>query len=129
VGVMARGGYDAGTNSVGLCFGPCEQHRYLGLKFAIDGQIHYGWARLNESCEKNGSNRATLTGYAYETIAYKPISAGKISGPDDAELRGNQGSGASFAKPTRLRPASLGVLALGAHGLQVWRRDETDSAE
>src|SRR5215831_7057914 len=67
--VMAFGGYDAGTNSVGWCGGPWSnaQNRYLGLKFTIAGKTHYGWARLNESCAKNGENTALLTGYAYET--------------------------------------------------------------
>jgi hypothetical protein len=57
------------------------KHHYIGLKFVIDGHYHYGCARFDETCLKNGENTAVLTGYAYETIAYKPISAGKISGP------------------------------------------------
>jgi hypothetical protein len=64
--------------------------RYLGLKFIIGGQVHYGWARLNVSY-KTGSNggkylQATLTGYAYETIANKPIIAGQEHGKDEATL-------------------------------------------
>ncbi len=59
--------------------------RYLGLKFVIDGEVHYGWARLSVTL---GHQRqfddvsGTLTGYAYETVPDKPIIAGRITGPD-----------------------------------------------
>ncbi len=72
------------------------QNKYLGLLFYIKGKVHYGWARLNI---KNGLN-ATLTGYAYETVANKPIIAGKTKGPDVITLE----------------PASLGRLAQGSAG-------------
>ena len=61
------------------------KHRYLGLKFNIDGQAHYGWARFNVHIKKLTVRlplsrfprvSATLTGYAYETIPDKPIVAG-----------------------------------------------------
>jgi hypothetical protein len=81
--------------------------RYLGLKFAINGKIHYGWARLNVSVRaRDGVNiTATLTGYAYETIPNKTIIAGRAKGPDVIILT----------------PASLGHLAQGASGLSAWR--------
>jgi len=59
--------------------------RYLGLKFVILGEVHYGWARLSVTL---GHQRqfddvsGTLTGYAYETVPDKPIIAGQITGPD-----------------------------------------------
>ncbi len=59
--------------------------RYLGLKFVVDGEVHYGWARLSVTL---GHHRqfddvsGTLTGYAYETVPVKPIVAGQITGPD-----------------------------------------------
>jgi len=57
--------------------------RYLGLKFQIYGQTHYGWARLSVHFEgAAGGLEAHLTGYAYETIPNKPIIAGKTHGPD-----------------------------------------------
>jgi hypothetical protein len=52
-------------------------NRYLGLKFQIDGKTHYGWARLSTQVFGNGFLAATLTGYAYETIAGKSIKAGQ----------------------------------------------------
>src|ERR1700733_1504259 len=45
--------------------------RYLGLKFVVDGEVHYGWARLTVTL---GHHRqfddvsGILTGYAYETL-------------------------------------------------------------
>jgi hypothetical protein len=119
--VMVSGGYDAGTNTMGACFGPWKnsQHRYLGLKFTVDGKIHYGWARLNETCAKNGSNTAVLTGYAYETIANKPIITGRIRRPDGFPV---QARDAAHTPPRE--PAGLGLLAMGAPGLSVWRRKE-----
>jgi hypothetical protein len=112
---MAFGAYDGST---GVCGGPWDnvKHHYLGLKFVIDGQYHYGWARLDATCLKNGENTAVLTGYAYETIPYKPISAGKISGPEEESGEGAVAPDAANANPVSKSPtrASLGTLALGA---------------
>jgi len=68
---------------------------YLGLKFAIKGKTHFGWARVKVSIGR--SITATLTGYAYETIPGKPIIAGATKGPDE-------------------QAGSLGTLAAGAVG-------------
>ncbi len=81
------------------------QNRYLGLKFYIKGKAHYGWARLSTGTCCGGNPWATLTGYAYETIADKPIIAGKTKGPDVITLE----------------PASLGRLARGASAIPAWR--------
>lgn len=54
------------------------QNAYLGLKFVIHGKIHFGWARINF----NGTGATDyITGYAYETIANKPIITGRTKGP------------------------------------------------
>jgi len=92
--------------------------RYLGLRFAIRGKIHFGWARLNVKC--SGHVLTTLTGYAYETIPNKPIITGKTKGPDDDD----QPASASLKTRTS-EPAMLGMLALGAPGLSIWRREES----
>ncbi len=94
-------------------------NRYLGLKFQIDGETHFGWARLT-MLGKNPLT-ATLTGYAYETIANTPIIAGKTSGTDEAALA----PAGMPAFETDAPPATLGALALGAPSLSVWRRRET----
>jgi hypothetical protein len=81
------------------------KHRYLGLRFMIGGQVHYGWARLAVTREGSTGFQATLTGYAYETIPDKPIISGKTKGEDVVTLA----------------PASLGRLAQGAAGISAWR--------
>jgi hypothetical protein len=78
-------------------------NRYLGLKFVIKGKIHFGWARLNVRCN-NTQVTAILTGYAYETIANKPILTGREHGvaePDVSTLISSS-------------PATLGWLARGS---------------
>jgi hypothetical protein len=83
------------------------ERRYLGVRFSIDGKIHYGWARFNVS-DSACNITATLTGYAYETIVNKPIITGKTKGPD----------------LTSLTTGSLGQLAQGASGLSASRQKE-----
>jgi hypothetical protein len=96
---------------------------YLGLKFVIKGKIHFGWARVKLTHKMSGPIQATLTGYAYETIPGKTIIAGATHGPDDDA----QPAPASIKTRTPA-PAALGVLALGAPALPVWRREESMAA-
>jgi hypothetical protein len=108
-------------NNNGTCFStwPSGQTRYLGLKFVMNGGIHFGWARLTVSCV-NLHVVATLTGYAYETVANKGIIAGQTKGADEEASRVPD---ASSKRPVP-RAASLGLLALGERSLSVWRREE-----
>ena len=94
-------------------WGVTSKNRFLGVKFLISGETHYGWIRLTVNTDKNGFLAATITGYAYETIANKKIQAGV------------SGNTASSETPTANQaPApSLGMLALGADALPVWRRE------
>jgi hypothetical protein len=96
----------ASGDSHGTCRGPwIDAHRrYLGLKFIIKGKVHFGWARLNVTCVFPKAINATLTGYAYETVANKPIVTGKTKGPD-----------------VNVEPATLGQLARGAASISSWR--------
>ncbi|HTS38024.1 MAG TPA: hypothetical protein VMH04_20275 [Candidatus Solibacter sp.] len=60
-------------------------NKYLGLKFLIHGQVHYGWARVSVTVAHHrqyGDVTATVTGYAYETTPNKPITAGHTTGAD-----------------------------------------------
>ena len=41
--------------------------KYVGLRFQIGGQQHYGWARLDVDSNANG--QFTIKDYAYETFA------------------------------------------------------------
>jgi hypothetical protein len=62
---------------------------------------------------------AMPTSYAYETTPNKPIIAGEEHGTDSAA----QPSLESLGTPPSA-PATLGMLATGARGLSVWRREE-----
>jgi hypothetical protein len=90
-------------------------NRYVGVEFVIDGATHYGWIRLTTTAGKRRYEAAfTITGYAYETVAGQAIKAGQLS--DEASAPPQS---VPLAKP------SLGVLALGSQGLQLWRRDDS----
>ncbi len=110
------------TGSCGVWLGKSNLQAYLGLKFTINGEIHFGWARVKVDTQlQQRPFLATLTGYAYETIPGKPIIAGATNGPDEAEPT------AAFSSHTP-EPAALGALALGARGLSIWRRKESVAA-
>lgn len=94
-------------------------NRYLGFKFDVKGKPHYGWARLNVHFNTDDYKiTAVLTGYAYETIPNKAIVAGKTKSPDDIDRS---------VGPPRGESATLGMLALGAPGLSIWRRESVAS--
>jgi hypothetical protein len=91
------------------CWGPfAGVTAYLGVRFLISGENHYGWVRLSTQCYAYGFVSATITGYAYNTVANQPIRAGE--------------TGETAAKRQGAIPASLGMLGLGASGLPLWRR-------
>lgn len=100
--------------------------RFLGLRFLIKGKVHYGWARLNVSSVHGKSLTATLTGYAYETIPGKAIIAGRTKGPDEIENSADQLNPTALTVPA-LPSATLGMLATGAPGLSIWRRESQRS--
>jgi hypothetical protein len=113
-------------SAIGYVFGQWVnvQRRFLGLRFKINGQTHYGWARLNVRVvlSPHPAITAVLTGYAYEDVPDKPIVAGQTKGLDDdspEELSANP-------MPTP-KPATLGALAMGAPGLSIWRREKSIS--
>lgn len=98
------------------------RNRYLGLKFKIDGVFHYGWARLTFVTTTNKGFSAALTGYAYETTPNKGIVAGEESGSN--EVRSNLDNSNSTIIPAKTQAGpSLGSLALGAAGIEIWRRE------
>jgi hypothetical protein len=96
------------------------QHRYLGFKFTIDGETHYGWARITTQGFP-GVPSARLTGYAYETVANRPIVAGVVSAAKAAKMAPrNNGDEAAQGDGNH---AALGMLAGGAPALGIWRRE------
>jgi hypothetical protein len=83
------------------------QDKYLGVSFKIDGATHFGWIRLSVP---NGSNfNGLVSGFAYETVADRPIKAGQVKEAGTASESKVEGQ------------ASLGALALGSTGVGVWR--------
>jgi len=90
--------------------------RYLGVVFSIDGQPHFGWARLTVTHPKDScATTAVLTGYAYESVSGEAIKAG-------------QTSDASSVSTEQSPVATLGSLALGSSGNAIWRREDTMTA-
>jgi len=87
--------------------------KYLGFQFTVNGEIHYGWARLSAHLQKTGLT-AILTGYAYETQ------------PDTVIVAGDRGFIADVgAMDVPTNEPTLALLSLGSTGLDVWRRNST----
>ncbi|MGA8432765.1 MAG: hypothetical protein WB729_23265 [Candidatus Sulfotelmatobacter sp.] len=114
-GVRMAGFFGYGIST---SFGPWANvtNRYLGFKFLINGQTHYGWARVTVS---NEIRNVVLTGYAYETTPNTNIIEGHTFGPEKADA----------IAPVELlapapEPSTLGMLARGADALSIWRRDD-----
>jgi hypothetical protein len=89
-------------------------NRFLGVKFLINGETHYGWVRLTLTVNRNSPLSGAVTGYAYETIANKAILAGNVHNPQADVQPANHAN--NPAGP------SLGLLALGADAMPLWRR-------
>jgi len=86
--------------------------KYLGVRFLIDGQMHEGWVRLTMK-QSFGDISGTITGYAYDTVPNETgLAAGQIRSREDA----------TEAPEDAAKPATLGMLGLGAAGLELWRR-------
>ncbi|MBA3913876.1 MAG: hypothetical protein H0X25_08495 [Acidobacteriales bacterium] len=77
--------------------------RFLGLRFRVGGETHYGWLRLNtRSSIFPPRVDATISGYAYEVSSNKSIMAG--------QLKENSSTDIGSADVT---PGALGDLATG----------------
>jgi hypothetical protein len=113
-------GFDASSNYSRKLYGNWggnPTNRYIGVKFLINGQTHYGWVRMTVTTEPSGLS-ATITAYAYETVANKRILAGSPAKTAEAASR--------LSDPSLHQGrASLGMLAFGSDGLKLWRREET----
>lgn len=95
--------------------------RYLGVKFLIKGQVHFGWARIRAGL-KFPHILAEVEGFAYETEPNRTIRAGKQGSAVDDDIVPSA-SGDQMPSPAEKenRGASLGALALGESGLSKWR--------
>jgi hypothetical protein len=90
--------------------------KYVGVTFLIDGETHYGWARIRIKASK-----MLLTGYAYETAPNQPINTGQTADGDRADIFGPQLNPSE--EETAPRSYMLGWLAQGASGIDAWRRE------
>jgi hypothetical protein len=93
---------------------------FLGFKFTVNGEVHYGWARVNVVATDRGMY-AAVSEYAYETIPNKSIRTGQTGGTEKNGHKLRAGSG-SMKSPTPAR--SLGNLAAGASGSQARQKPE-----
>jgi hypothetical protein len=96
--------------------------RYLGLKFIIQGQVHYGWARLDVTATTRGMYGA-ISGYAYETQPNTPILTGQENNAVKKRHNGSRGQ-ANPSAPAQM-PRGLGTLAGGAPRLGTRAQDRT----
>jgi hypothetical protein len=113
LGLWGSGGTAYSGPFVFCEFGKRTRGAFLGLKFLISGQTHYGWAHVTVD-----GSRAVLNGYAYETVPNQPITTGKTSGPVEV------GESLPVEIPAQL--ATLGALARGSQGLDIWRKVEEE---
>jgi hypothetical protein len=89
-------------------------YKHLGVKFLISGETHYGWIQM--STDTVAGMTATIEAYAYEVQANKKVTIGTTA--DKAEVRTEP----ETKTVTIDRGPALGMLALGADGLEMWRR-------
>ncbi len=100
------------------------EYAYVGLKFVITGEIHYGWARIKfpyagTFFDPGALGYPSIYGYAYESTPNQPIVAGQTSG---------SAPNASLPNPSAAtKPASLGMLAAGASGVELRREQNRDT--
>lgn len=99
------------------------KNKYLGVRFQLNGQTHYGWIRLTVTTNtklKKPSLEATITGYAYESVPNEPIKAGTaVTAATGGET--SKKPSAQVVVPRNIQnPAgpSLGMLARGTESLR-----------
>jgi len=72
--------------------------KYIGIRFADDGNTHYGWIQLDIASD---ASEITINGWAYNDVANGAITAGQEAVPE---------------------PSSLALLAAGAVGIRLLRK-------
>jgi hypothetical protein len=109
----------------GACPWNFDATRYLGVEFLdVKGNLHYGWVRV--SIAYSTDTTLTITGYAYESVPNKAITTGVTEGSISEDGAGDP---VSFATPVTPMRASLGLLAVGSPGLEIWRKPEEQTAD
>jgi hypothetical protein len=124
-GYLVHQVYNISSKSKDLSSGSWRtvEFAYVGLKIMIDGQVHYGWARIKFPYPY-GYDYPSIYGYAYESIPNQPIIAGQTSGTYEASAAQQSPAVESTEQKTAAAagtPATLGMLAAGKQGLNLWR--------
>ena len=111
------------------------QFNYVGFKYSFSGETHYGWVRLEVTFQRGGDGpygTMQIWKYGYETAANTAIKAGQCSSEASRDVQPvskERAGGVSSSAPSTAsahQPATVGMLALGAQGLALWRRKEGD---
>jgi hypothetical protein len=97
-------------------WGGNHPNRFVGVKFLINGATHYGWVRVTVVAHATLRLSGAITEYGYETIPNKRVLAGVPSN--------NSAAPDVQAKDSGSNAPSLGMLALGASGLPIWKRED-----
>ena len=92
------------------------KRHYVGLKFNINNEVHFGWARISFVVTGKGKFFGLLTGYAYETIPNQGLKAGQTRSTAEA----TKTMSSAVIRPT-LKTPTLGQLAAGARAISAWR--------
>ena len=96
-----------GGNGLWQADGTPTGRGFMGLRFVVAGNTHFGWADIT----LNPDFSVTLHSFAYEACADQGIDAGATSGGADCSTVGEVPE-----------PHSAAMLAMGAAGLLAYRR-------
>jgi len=113
VGTTAGAAVYLGLSNLGPW--PDTTDRYLGLKFTLDGDTHYGWALLDVVA---GCSEFTIKKYCYNDVAGEGIHVGQTDAPPPEPVGG-------YVVPVNrleLLGPWLGAAAAGLAGLTAWWR-------
>jgi hypothetical protein len=94
---------------------PFGRPDYIGFKFYTGAKAHFGWLKVKIGLDGRVTYIHAID-YAYETIGGKSIRTGQTKETNDAfdaQIEDTPGT------------TSLGILALGARGVPLWRRKES----
>ncbi|HEY7099692.1 MAG TPA: hypothetical protein VH437_23410 [Terriglobales bacterium] len=86
-------------------------NKFLGVRFLIAGEVHYGWIGFRSVKAEYPAISATLAGWAYETVPNTPIIAGDM--------------GTAAPLDSSISPTSLEILATGHTAIEQRRKRNT----